>query len=244
MTNLCIDIGNSLIKLATFSKSEMLNFEVISKNNFEDILKLINDRNIDHVIVSSVAEEPENIYENIREKVHVFINLNHETKIPVENLYETAETLGKDRIAAVIGAAFLYPSTDILVIDSGSAITYDFINGNGQYLGGNIAPGIQMRYKALHTFTRRLPLLEPSTVIPPFGRNTTDAILSGVQMGIVREADGTIDYFKENYPELITVLTGGDVIFFDNKLKNAIFVVPNLVAVGLNRILTFNICGA
>lgn len=241
MKSICIDIGNTLIKLAAFTNSEMVHFELLEKSKISRITEFIKDRKIEYGILSSVAEVPEDELTFLKEHLKKFIYLDHRTLIPVENLYDTKETLGKDRLAAIIGANFLYPEENLLVIDAGSAITYDFINSKGQFLGGNISPGIQMRYKALHTFTKRLPLIEPSVEIPLFGKNTTDAIRVGVQMGVIYEIDGTIDDYKALYPDLKVLLTGGDNKYFDNKLKNSIFVVSNLVLIGLNRILTFNI---
>jgi type III pantothenate kinase len=129
----------------------------------------------------------------------------------------------------------------VLVVDAGTAITYDVINDRGQYFGGNISPGIHMRYKALHEFTRKLPLIDMIGDYPQLGRNTRDAIISGVLQGIICEVEGTIDNFSKNFPELRVVITGGDAGFFDKKLKKTIFVVPNLVLLGLNSILQYNL---
>jgi type III pantothenate kinase len=241
MKSICIDIGNTLIKFSAFFGNEMVHFELVEKSKISRIIGFIKDRKIEYGILSSVAEVPEDVLTFLKVHLKMFINLDHKTLIPVENFYDTKETLGKDRLAAIIGANFLYPGENSLVIDAGSAITYDLINSKGQFLGGNISPGIQMRYKALHTFTKRLPLIELSTEIPLFGKNTTDAIRVGVQMGVIYEIDGTIDKYKELYPDLKVILTGGDNKYFDNKLKNSIFVVPNLVLIGLNRILAFNV---
>jgi type III pantothenate kinase len=241
MNSVCIDIGNTLIKFAMFSNNDMVHFELLEKNKIQRIVDFINEKQITDAILSSVAEIPDDMVSFLRQNLDHFINLDHLTPIPVVNLYETKETLGKDRLAAIVGAYYLYPNQNVLVIDAGSAITYDFVDSTGQYLGGNISPGIQMRYKALHTFTKRLPLLEPSLSIPSIGQNTNDAIRAGVQMGIIHEVDGAIDKFKELYPDLRVLITGGDYKFFDNRLKNSIFVVSNLVLIGLNRILNYNV---
>jgi type III pantothenate kinase len=241
MNSLCIDIGNTLTKIGVFSGAKLEHFEVFKEMNYSRIQALILEKNIKNAIISSVAESPAELAELLREFVENYIELGVDTRLPIQNLYETPETLGKDRIAAVVGAGFLYPETDILVIDAGTAITYDFINMQGEYLGGNISPGIQMRYNALHSFTHRLPLVEPRFEIPLYGKSTVEAIRVGVQSGITYEVDGTIDGFKALYPDLHVILTGGDIKFFDNKLKNVIFVVSNLLMVGLNRILTYNV---
>jgi type III pantothenate kinase len=240
MVSLCFDIGNTLIKLAVFKGNEMINFRTIDYNGLQGIAQTIDEFKVEAAIISSVSEEPSDLIEEIKSRVDKLIILGTSTKLPIENCYETKETLGKDRLAAVVGANYLYPETDLLIIDAGTAITYDFINQSGQYLGGNISPGIQMRYKALNHFTSRLPLVEMTYQPQNFGKNTIDAIRAGVQNGIVFEVDGTIDYFKQLHPGLRVLFTGGDAKFFDNKLKNVIFVLSNLVMVGLNRILVYN----
>ncbi len=240
MINLCIDIGNTFTKVAVFAGTKMDHFEVIQTNIIDRIKALIVEKKIGRAIVSSVAEYPPEIDGLLKEALNNYIVLDAHTPLPVENLYETKDTLGKDRIAVAVGANFLYPDTDVLIIDAGTAITYEFINKNAQYLGGGIAPGIHMRFKALNTFTHKLPLVEPGHEHSLFGRNTIEAIRVGVQSGIVHEIDGTIASYKALYPELQVILTGGDIKFFDNKLKNAIFVVSNLLMIGLNRILTYN----
>jgi type III pantothenate kinase len=240
MTNLCIDIGNTFTKIAVFTGATMDHFEVIKTNVHERLSTVIQDKKIEKVIVSSVAAYPDDLDKLFKELNVQYMVLDANTPLPIENCYESKDTLGKDRIAAAVGAHSLFPNADLLVIDAGTAITYEFINKHGQYLGGNIAPGMQMRFKALNAFTHKLPLVEPQTDYPVWGRNTNEAIRVGVQSGIIHEVDGTIEGFKNIYPHLQVILTGGDIKFFDNKLKNAIFVVSNLLMIGLNRILTYN----
>ena len=233
MHNFCIDIGNTITKTALFENFEMVHFEILGNNNPDRLLDIISGRKIASCIISSVAEDTENIKIKLQNYISKVIEFETNTPIPIENCYETPESLGKDRLAAVIGANFLYPGHNILVIDAGTAITYDLINENGQYLGGNISPGVQMRYKALNSFTSRLPLILPIQDFPKYGKNTTDAIRVGVQLGIVEEIDGMINNYKDIFGDLKVIITGGDV-------KNLIFVVSNLVMIGLNRILIYN----
>lgn len=241
MISLCIDIGNTHTKVAVFSDSEITDFRILEGNNYDQIINLLAVKQVEVAILSSVSIVPENLVSILKSNLKWFGILDHSMPIPIENLYETKETLGKDRLAAVIGANYLYPKYDVLVIDAGTAITYDVINMKGQYLGGNISPGILMRFNALHSFTSRLPQLKMSLNFPLFGKNTREAITSGVQQGILLEVDGTINLFRQSFPDLKVLFTGGDAKFFDNKLKNAIFVVSNLVMIGLNRILLYNV---
>lgn len=238
--NLCIDIGNTLTKAALFENDQMVELFHYEKLQVNETKELLNRYAVDKCIVSSVAEENKQVFELLTQHLSVFINLTSQTKLPVENLYRTKDTLGKDRIAAIVGANYLYPQRNILVIDAGSAITFDIINENGQFLGGNISPGLKMRFRALHEFTQRLPLLEADKTVPLLGKETREAIIAGVQNSVWFETDAYIAEFKSIYQNLTVLVTGGDANFFDNKLKNSIFVVSNLVLVGLNRILNFN----
>lgn len=191
-------------------------------------------------ILSSTRKVDEQLVQFLRENFEQFIELDHTTRLPIANLYETPETLGKDRLAAAIGANELFPDQNILVIDAGTAITYDLVSANNQYLGGNISPGLQMRFKALNEFTGKLPLVEGSNYYSKIGKNTTDAIRAGVQNGILFEIERTIEMFVNKYPNLQVILTGGDSVFIDQLLNEDVLVHLNLTLIGLNRILEFN----
>ena len=239
--NLIIDFGNTRVKIAVFGHDEML-FQTISENRSLVVLKEILEKylGIQNAIISSVSDYPGEIRDYLMNILHTCIELDRNTPLPIENLYLTKESLGYDRIAGVVGAAAKFPGKDILVIDAGTAITYDFVNYKGQFLGGSISPGAYTRAKALNKFTSRLPLVEPKDewIFP--GKTTEEAILSGVMAGLAYEIDGYIDDLKIKYPDLITVLTGGESKYFDKKLKNSIFVDSNLNLYGLNRILKHN----
>lgn len=195
---------------------------------------------LSQAILSSVKPVDSDILQFLSENFDFFIELDHQTVLPIGNLYETPETLGKDRLAAAVGANELFPNQNILIIDAGTAITYDLVSEKNQFVGGNISPGLQMRFKALNHFTGKLPLISYSDEFQPIGKNTTDAIRAGVQNGILFEIDQTIDLFNRNYQNLQIVMTGGDSIFFDKKLNYSIFVHFNLTLIGLNRILEHN----
>ncbi len=239
--NLVIDIGNTRTKFSVFSRGEEVIFgteEEFSPDHIRELKKEYPA--ISKVIVSAVKDYSPGLKKHLQNYFDTFIELDAGTPLPVENCYVSKETLGKDRIAAVVGAFHLYPGTNVLVIDAGTAITCDILTDNGKYLGGNISPGITMRFKALHHFTGRLPLLEKKETGELFGTTTEEAIRVGVQNGVVFEVDKTISAFKEFYKNLNVIITGGDVLFFDKKLKNSFFVHFNLIALGLNRILEYN----
>jgi type III pantothenate kinase len=238
--NLVIDWGNTAAKAALFD-------EGILKESFyqlseDELLQIIQSTDPQHIILSSVRKDLEAIGQKIQEKYPLII-LDSQTPAPFQNLYGTPQTLGVDRIAGVIGAKVLYPNRPCLVIDLGTCITFDFIDAENNYLGGNIAPGLQMRLKAMHHFTAKLPLLDfdfqELTVLT--GQSTRQAMLSGAVEGICFEIEGYQRVYAEKYPELITIVCGGDAIFFESKLKPLIFAVRNLTLIGLNRILQYNV---
>ncbi|HAN20042.1 MAG: hypothetical protein A2X13_07240 [Bacteroidetes bacterium GWC2_33_15] len=239
--NLTIDIGNTRCKYAIIEKSDIIEVRIESDISLEHIREIVNNYpRVSKAILSTVRQIDFLIISQLESMFDAFVLLTEDTKIPIENLYKTKNTLGKDRLAAVVGANNIFPNTNVLVIDLGTAITYDFINENNQFMGGNISPGLEMRYKALHHFTRQLPLLEKENEFDLIADHTKGAIISGVQNGIIFEIEGYINLFNQKFDELIIILSGGDANFFDKKLKNTIFVNSNLNLIGLNRILEFN----
>ncbi|SHF51369.1 type III pantothenate kinase [Mariniphaga anaerophila] len=239
--NLIIDIGNTRTKFSVFNHGEEMISVPVDEFLPSHVDVLLKEHpSIDSVILSSVKNYSQELKKYLQKTFNTFIELDEETPLPVENCYNTKETLGKDRLAAAVGAFHLYPNKNVLIIDAGTAITYDLINEKGQYLGGNISPGLEMRFKALNHFTGRLPLVEKKDFGKLFGQTTSEAIRAGVQHGTVFEVDKAIETFKEFYKNLNVIITGGDTIFFDKKLKNSFFVHFNLIAIGLNRILEHN----
>ncbi len=239
--NLVIDIGNTRTKFSVFNHGEEMIAVPLTEMLPSDIDVLLKEHpDINKAIVCSVKNYSAELKSCLQQKFTTFVELDETTPLPVENLYETRETLGKDRMAAVVGAAHIYPGANVLVIDAGTAITYDVVNERNQFLGGKISPGLDMRYKALNQFTDRLPFVQFEENHKLFGRTTIDAIQTGVQQSVLFEVDSTINAFKEFYKNLYVIITGGNTNFFDKKLKNSFFVHYNLIAIGLNRILEHN----
>jgi len=239
--NLCIDRGNSSTKVAVYNGDEMIFSSQITQPDFKGISELFRQNDIRFTILSSVIKVTAELEDFLKKKSERFIMLTHETSLPIINRYKTPETLGKDRLAAVTGAVCLMPGNDLLVIDAGTAITYDFVDASGVYHGGNIAPGINLRLKSLYEFTQNLPLVEIEKEVDFMGNDTRSAIQSGVLYGIVFEIDGYIEHLMLKYPKLSVFLTGGSSFYFENRLKNRIFANENLVLIGLNRILQYNV---
>jgi len=239
--NLVIDIGNTRTKFSVFNRGEVLITVPVDEFLPEHIEVLQNEHpGLQKVILSTVKDYSMKLKTALQNKFEYFIELGANTPLPIENCYKTPETLGKDRIAAAVGGFDLYPNTNLLIIDAGTAITYDIVNDKHQYLGGNISPGIEMRFKALHQFTGKLPMIKQQNFSKLYGTSTEEAMRAGVQNGVVFEIDRAIDTFKEFYQNLKVIITGGNTEFFDNKLKNSFFVNFNLTALGLNRILEYN----
>ena len=195
---------------------------------------------LNKAILSEVKSVDEKLIRYLSDNFDYFLELDEHTELPIKNLYETPETLGKDRLAAAIGANELFPDKNLLVIDAGTAITFDLVSEKNQFIGGNISPGLEMRFRALNQFTGKLPLIGHSEEFQMIGKNTIDAIRAGVQNGILYEIAQTIELFNRNYRNLQIVMTGGDSNFFDKKLNYSIFVHFNLTLIGLNRILEHN----
>ena len=239
--NLIIDTGNTFTKIALYQGFEMVAYTSFDGLDLEHIKQFCESNTaIRNAILSTVKEYPTEIDSFFNHHYNT-IFFSHSTPVPVNSKYSTPDTLGKDRLAGVVGAKHLMPGSNVLVIDAGTAITYDLITAEGEYLGGGISPGIAMRYKALHTFTARLPLLDYYDNAKLIGDNTSSCIHSGVLNGAIAEMEGIIQRYHDIYPGLKIVMTGGDHNYFDKRLKIKTFAAPNLVIEGLNLILQFNI---
>ncbi|SEO79161.1 type III pantothenate kinase [Mucilaginibacter gossypiicola] len=239
MTSLVIDIGNTLIKIAVFDLDELLEVNQYETIDMPVLDALLNKYNPVKAILSSVKKNTEAWQAKLGEKISL-VYFNTLMTSGINNHYLTPETLGPDRLAAVIGAYNMFPGQNSLVITGGTAITYDGVNAGGNYFGGSISPGLNMRYKALNNYTAGLPLIEADADFnASYGNNTTTAIRSGVQNGVKYELTGFIESYKTMGEQLNIILSGGDSFFFDTLLKNSIFaryikIEPYLVLKGLN----------
>ena len=238
--NLVVDIGNSRIKFCLFENNTIVKQGVDTRLSLESLESFCAGFEIKNVIISSVSEGAQMVQNYFTARSSHAIVLEHSTRLPISNLYHSPETLGLDRISAAVGAYELFPCRNVLVIDCGTAITFDIINEKAQFIGGNISPGLNTRFKALHNYTNKLPLLESKTSWSVFGNETTSAIISGVQQGITFEINGYIDYVTSQYTNVSVVLTGGDADLFAKQLNHNITVDHYLVFKGLNRIVQYN----
>jgi type III pantothenate kinase len=239
--NLIVDIGNTVAKIAVFDGQNMLGQVYDSNLTLSRLQELYELYLPDHVAVVTVIDMTDKVRHILNRLPIPVLFVDYRTPLPIENLYETPQTLGYDRVAAVVGAHDKFPNRDILVIDSGTCITYEFIDSEGRYRGGNISLGVSMRFKALHSFTGHLPLVNTDGRNTDFGIDTDTAIREGVLKGLEYEIKGYITALKQKYPKLLVFLTGGNHFSFETNLKNSIFVDKFLVLKGLNCILNYNI---
>jgi type III pantothenate kinase len=236
--NLVIDYGNTRIKAGVFEE-EMLKDQWIF-NTSTDLDAFLKNKKFWNTLVSSVSRPAEEVLQSI-DVMGRKLTLDPSLPVPFKNLYATPSTLGVDRMAAAAGAMSIFPATDCLVIDAGTCFNYEFVDELGQYHGGAISPGIYMRLEAMHKFTARLPLVSNNPNAPLIGNSTETCMQSGVIHGVIAEIEGIIERYRQLYPRLGVILCGGDYAFFENQLKPSIFVAPELVLVGLNRILLHNV---
>jgi type III pantothenate kinase len=251
--NLVTDIGNSACKAAVFRQGDMLAFWQWETGITHPLRQILEEYpEIETAIVSSVRRDDAGLRKAMEEAGIRVLVLDENTTLPLKNRYRTPSSLGKDRLAAAVGANARFPGQNLLVIDAGTAITMDFVSAANEYLGGNISPGLSMRFRSLHEYTDNLPLIEPIEEIPAGnaaagekpsfpGKDTEEAIRAGVINGIIFELDEYLNRLKNRYPDLQVIMTGGDSGFFDKKLKNSIFVDPVLNLNGLLRILEYNV---
>lgn len=240
---LIIDRGNTFSKLAVFQDDSLIHFENTSKDLLNEVKKIkATYPEIQSSILSSVAGVDDELIDFLTSSTK-FIELDHQTKVPFINKYMTLETLGKDRIAIASAAVTMFPKENVLAIDMGTCITYDFVNSYSEYLGGSISPGFSLRFKSLHEFTHALPMLDlpkHEMEVNLTGSSTVDSISSGVVLGVKSELEGIIERYNTLYPQLKVIISGGDHNYFDSLVKNDIFAAPNIVVNGLKKILDFN----
>jgi type III pantothenate kinase len=236
--NLVIDYGNSTAKVGMFEHQKLVQKKTLS--SAEELRLFLRDTTAENVLVSSVSMAAEQVASWTIPQGKKMI-LNSALPVPIVNQYATPTTLGVDRLAGVCGAQEIFPHEACLVIDAGTCLTYDFIDRDKTYHGGAIGPGLAMRFKAIHTFTAKLPLVSPNENPSLIGNSTESCIQSGIIHGMIAEMDGIIQQYGKKFDGLRVILCGGDTAFFENQLKASIFASPELVLIGLNSILNYNV---
>jgi type III pantothenate kinase len=236
--NLVVDYGNTFAKVGIFDQHTMVQQRAFSDAG--ELKYFLQNFSADCFIISSVNQEASTVLPWVGH-IEKKIILTSQLPLPINNRYSTPTTLGVDRIAGVCGAQQKFPNEHCLVIDAGTCITYDFIDNKKNFLGGGISPGLRMRFKAVNTFTARLPLVDFTESPELIGNSTETCIQSGVIQGTIEEIKGIIVQYQQKFEGLRVILCGGDARFFENKLKAPIFAIPELVLSGLNSILLYNV---
>ena len=249
LMNLCIDQGNSRTKVALMTdEGKMIKHLIYKQFSSSDVERLFDLYDITDSIISSVVNIEAAVVNTLHRRSQHFVLFDHNTPVPIENKYDSPQTLGQDRLAAAVGARSLCPDENLLIIDVGSAITYDFVSEKGEYIGGNIAPGLKMRFTMLHRMTKKLPLVDAdeNELIPLFGTNTRDAIAAGVIRGVSYEVKGYMRTLQHQMPHFQTFLTGGHAPYVLTNVRSSstekrdMHYEKNLVLIGLNEILVYN----
>ncbi len=236
MANLCIDIGNTRIKIGVFEDRNLVFHTVFYTMKDQEVSNLLKNHHIDKAISSSTRKSLTAFEKRIKKRIPL-VRLNEKTPVPIINTYNTPETLGKDRLAAVVGCTKLFPDKTCLVIDAGTCITYDLITADKKYLGGNISPGLHMRARAMHDFTSALPKVKISYHEDYLGKSTIHAIQNGILWGTKLEIESFIALIKRDFEKINVIITGGDAHIFENLINSKIFAHSFLVLEGLDEII-------
>ena len=239
MINLAIDIGNTRTKVAFFEVNKLMHEQIIdNENQWHALIKNFKPQ---YAVMSAVGAGADAVTAILSALKVSLLQVNYQTPLPFTINYNTPQTLGMDRVAAIAAAQFLYPNINCLVIDAGTCITYDFISADSSYQGGAIAPGMHMRLQAMHEFTHKLPLPNLNWPEDFEGKSTEQSLLSGVCIGVADEINGRIARYTERYGQLQVIICGGNSHLLAKHIKNNIFAAPSLVLMGLNQILLFNV---
>ena len=238
--NLVVDIGNTLLKLAVFDGGRLVAQQCVGELREETFAGLLGGARAARAVVASTRGEAPAIVEAVRRHTDYLLEFTPATPVPIGNAYLTPATLGRDRLAAAVGAATLYPRRNALIVDFGTAVTLDFVSADGVFRGGCISPGMAMRFRALHEYTAALPLCDATDSAELLGRTTDEAVRLGVMNSLAFEIEGYIARMQGEIEDLCVIFTGGDTNFFAKRIKNTIFANCNLVFWGLNRILEYN----
>jgi len=231
----CIDFGNTRQKAALFAGNRLDAVAYFGEGLADDLQQLLQQWQPDRAILSSVIEHDPLIEDMLQQQCATHI-LHAGSKLPFTTPVGKPSTIGADRLALCAAATLLFPNQNNLIIGLGSAVTYNFLNVNNEFLGGGISPGMHMRMRALNAYTAKLPIVDPHWNVPLVGYDTATNIQSGVVLGLAMEIDGFIDRYSSQYRAINVLLTGGDIVHLRSHIKNGIFADPDLLFKGLYAI--------
>lgn len=234
-TTLCFDFGNTRLKCAVFHGKNISEVVVLNNDEAETIDNIVKQYHPDSAILSSVINHSPEV-EKLLDQSTSFHKLSYQSKLPFTTPVGKPETIGADRLALAAASVAFFPRKHNLVVALGSCLTFNFVNKFGEFLGGSISPGLEMRFKAMHDHTAMLPMVEPDWNFPLIGYDTRTNLLSGVILGMSKEIDGFVDEYALRYSNFNAHLTGGNMPFFQPHLKNKIFADPYFLYKGLYAI--------
>ncbi len=236
--NMVIDAGNTRTKVGIFERATLKQKEVFTDTDAAK--QFLSELQVNHLLISSVTNSGTELVGLVKVLGRT-VRLAPSLPIPIQNAYATPNTLGADRLAAACGAWQMFPNEAVLVVDCGTCINYECVDAQGRYLGGAISPGVRMRFRAMNELTDLLPLGEAAADVPLTGNTTLQCLQTGVMNGVQEEINGICARYRQDYPDIRVILTGGDVHFFEKGMKPPIFAAPELVLIGLNSILLHNV---
>lgn len=239
--HLIIDIGNSRTKFVAFDHGTPTDERIDEGHDLAGLMAFVRQHPFEAAILSSTVDLTAGAERHLQALPCPLLRFTPATPVPLQNRYRTPQTLGSDRLAAAVGAWTLKPGRNLLIIDAGSCITFDFVSAEGAYVGGNISPGLHARLRAIDDYFPRLPLVAPEGDVPELGYDTQTAIRAGVIEGMKHEIEGYIRHFSVKYADLLVFLTGGDQFNFDKTIKSAIFADHFVVPRGLDAILAYHL---
>ncbi|MGJ8683447.1 MAG: type III pantothenate kinase [Nonlabens sp.] len=238
---LVIDIGNTSIKIAAVENYKVHEISRTTEKDFiQDTSTLLsNFPEIKNAALCQVGHFNENLLKFLKGQLDVYI-ITNDIKLPFQNLYKSS-TLGNDRIALVAGAiSQIKNGKSALIIDAGTCVTYDYLDGDMNYHGGAISPGLRLRYESLHNFTANLPLLNAQPIENFVGNSTENSIHSGVINGLSQEIKGCIKQYRKKNKDIQVFMTGGDAQVLSTQLKSRFFATPFLMLYGIYYLYHFN----
>lgn len=238
MTTLCLDFGNTRLKVAVFVEDNLTEV-IVLRDQSQHLAEIIAAYKPQASILSSVINHEPGVEELLSRHTR-FHKLSNSSKLPFTIPVGKPETMGADRLAIAASAVFLFPGKNNVAVGLGTCITYNFINQQSEFLGGSISPGMEMRFRAMHEFTAKLPLVKSDWNVPLIGYDTATNLQSGVILGMAKEIDGMLDLYSEKFGNFNALLTGGDIQLFRPHLKNKIFADPDLIFKGLYAISQYN----
>lgn len=247
--NIVVDIGNTRVKVGYFQEEELLAVNAFPHadfpqavlaseawQQFSPLSKYLGLVSVGNAEMVKAAETLTHAHPGME-----LIRIHRDTALPIGNRYGSPQTLGMDRICAAVAAFQRSGSGPVLVIGAGTAVTYDYVDAQGDYLGGAISPGLRTRFRALHDYTAALPLIDTEGDLPWVGDSTETCIRSGVVHGLVSEIEGFIAHYAGlSSAPLPVFLTGGDAVYLGNQVKSLTFADPNLLLYGINALIRYH----